>query len=198
MKRILATAAILVLPLVCAPSSSATAITFTAPTIDYTNGSWSLGFEFETNRAITVGSLGFYDDSKNDLTQSHDVGIFDSTGNLLVSGTVVPGSTLVGWFRYVPVTATLLPAGQIFRIAAVTGSEKYTWDPTGFATDPAITYLRDRWIAGSTLTFPTSTDNLAGGGYFGPNFDTVPEPASVLLIGSGLTGLALLRRRRRQ
>src|SRR5436309_3045285 len=75
------------------------AIDFTSPTANYTNGSWSLGWEFTVNQAIDVTSVGFYDDQRNGLTAGHPVGIFDAATNLLASATVAPGDPLTGFFR---------------------------------------------------------------------------------------------------
>ncbi|HHD64878.1 MAG TPA: hypothetical protein ENK96_11095 [Desulfobulbaceae bacterium] len=52
-------------------SAGASAIDFTDVTTNFTNGSWSLGFEFTTNEDIYVTSLGFYDDYRDGLTESH-------------------------------------------------------------------------------------------------------------------------------
>jgi hypothetical protein len=49
------------------------AMDFTTPTIDFTNDTWSLGWEFNVLNPVTVTALGFYD----------DLGIFDSIGTLL-------------------------------------------------------------------------------------------------------------------
>jgi len=198
MKRSLAVGFLMVvLALAGAGSASAAAIDFTSPTVDFTNGQWSLGFEFNVTTAYNVTALGFYDDLQNGLTESHDVGIYDSAGNLLISGTVAPGDSLVGWFRYVSVTPYLLPVGTGYRIAAATGGENYTWQPNGFTTDPAITFVTDRWVGSATLVFPNGgSDGITG--YFGPNFDgePVPEPSSLVLLGAGLLGFAKRLRRR--
>lgn len=149
-----------------------------------------------------VNSLGFYDDLKNDLTESHDVGIYDSLGNLLVSGTVMPGAPLISWFRWTAVAPTLLPVGNGYRIAATTGGENYTWNPTGFVTDPAITFVADRYTSSAVLVFPANGPNGVNG-WLGPNFSgdvfegQVPEPGTYAMIGIGLAaGIARLRRSR--
>lgn len=186
-----------------------TAIDFSAPTTNFTNGSWSLGFQFTTKNTVNVTELGFYDDSRNGLTQTHNVGIFDNTGNLLVQGTVKPGDALDGFFRYTSVQSTQLQAGSMFFIAAVTGSENYTFNPPGLSVNPNITFVSSAFRfndpqSSDKLVFPgtlpggvpassgSSTQNSDGNlGYFGPNFKAegpaVPTPALLPgLIGLGI------------
>jgi hypothetical protein len=200
MKKFLGTGILMAaLALLSAGPASATAIDFTTPGTDFNNNAWSLGFEFNVTTAYNVTALGFYDDLKNGLAESHAVGIYDSAGSLLFSGTVPSGTgaPLVGWFRYVSVTPYFLPVGVGYRIAATTGAENYTWNPVGFTTDPAITFVRDRFVLSGTLAFPDpGTSGVAG--WFGPNFDgePVPEPSSLVLLGAGLLGFARRLRRR--
>src|SRR5262249_25328874 len=86
--------------LICNTSGRADvpAITFTGSSNDTTNGEWSLGYKFEVNAPITVTQLGYYDSGQDGLAESHAVGIYDLSQNLLVSGTVDAGTAdeLVG------------------------------------------------------------------------------------------------------
>lgn len=162
--------------------SGTPAIDFSSPTTDFTNGAWSLGFKFSTNKTIKVESLGFYDDLKNDLTESHDVGIYDNSGNLLVSGTVNPGDLLDGWFRYTSVASTVLQAGKTYFIAATTGSENYTWNPNGFTVAPFINFLEDKYVVSNVLAFPVNGPS-GFNGFFGPNFTAAPVPEPFTMLG---------------
>ena len=175
------------------------ALDFTTPTSDGTNATWSLGWEFNVLSPITVTMLGFYDDGKNGLSESHAVGIYDSLGSLLVSGTVVPADALTSWWRFTSVTPTLLPVGSDYRIAAVTGSENYTWDPVGFVVNPNITYVGSRYTSSGTLVYPSESEPVTG--YFGPNFQfeggVIPEPSTFVLLGAGLIALGMAARRRK-
>ena len=186
--------------LMAAPSLAGLAVDFT-PTLanDGTVDSFSLGFQFTTTSAINVTALGYYDDLLNGLTQSHDVGIYNSSGTLLVSTTVVNSDPLTSWFRMHSIAPTLLAAGQTYYIMGVTGAENYTFDPTGFAVDPSITFVADVFnnVPSAVLAFPNDTAGVTG--WFGPNFATsaVPVPPTVLLLGSGLLGLVGLRRFRK-
>jgi hypothetical protein len=144
---------------------------------DYYQGSYSLGWSFTANAAIQVTQLGFYDDQKNGLTQSHPVGIYDmQTKALLVQATVSPSDPLTGYFRYVALPQPLaLTAGHNYVIMANVGSEKYlafssidvTW-----TVAPAITYQASAVNyanpAATTLLFADTFTRSAGD--FGPNF----------------------------
>jgi len=190
--------------LMAAPSLAGLAIDFTSTAYDFTNGSWSMGFEITTNAPIYVNKLGVYDDQKNGLTESHDVGIYNAAGTLLASATVSPSDPLTSWFRMVDITPLLLAASQTYYIQAVSGNENYTYWTTGFTVDPNITFVYDAYYypPGNVLNFPNSTDltdAASGGAYFGPNYDSspVPVPPSLLLLASGLLGLGGWRKFRK-
>jgi len=180
------------------------AVSFTGVTTNFTNGSWSLGWEFSTNTAINVSALGFYDATLSggsvglgNCSGCGEVGIYDSTGTLLVSGLVSTSGTQVGDFFYVSVPTTLLGAGQNYYVAAETGNADYTWNPTGFGVDSNINYLNGAYIFSSTLAFPSALDTSVTG-YFGANFQetaavvATPEPSSLLLLAAGWLAAGVL------
>ena len=80
----------------------------------------TVGWEFSPTGDIWVTELGYFDLAQDGLNIQHKVGIWDVNQQLMVSGTVAPGSagSLAGEYRYVPVSSTLLSAGQTFIIGA--------------------------------------------------------------------------------
>lgn len=171
------------------------------------NPPFTLGFSFTVNSDINVIALGFFDDSQDGLVESHDVGIWDSGGNLLASSTVASGTAnpLTNQFRYVSIAPLLLSAGQSYAIGALFASGNdpliFPGAASNFATDPSITFNQNRFVTGGSLSNPTnSVGNDAA--YFGPNMllgSPVPEPGSMaLLTGLGVSGLLAVRRMRRR
>ncbi|MEX0676189.1 MAG: PEP-CTERM sorting domain-containing protein, partial [Pirellulales bacterium] len=163
-------------------------------------GEGTLGWEFQTNAALSITSLGFFDRDDDGLNVAHQVGIWDSDQNLIGS-TVIPSGTsasLVNGFRYVSVAPINLASGQNYIIAATqpSPSDNEIWITVAhdFSVDPNLSYEAQRFIQGiglgASLTFPTNQFVPSGDvRNFGPNFqfNVVPEPSSfVLAIGVGL------------
>lgn len=177
------------------------------------NPPFTLGFSFTANSSIDVSALGIFDDSQDGLLESHEIGIFDNSGNLLVSTTLGSGTsgTLINQFRYVNVAPVTLSGGATYFVGAVyeTGADAliFPGGSTGFTTAPQITYDQSRFGFGSTLTFPSGSGG-GGDGYFGPNFrfsptvvgPPVPEPGAYVtgaFLFGGI-GLGLIRGRMRK
>jgi hypothetical protein len=186
-------------------SAGTIAVDFSDVPGNRTTASWSLGWQFDVLRPIWVTRLGFYDDLKNGLQETHEVGIWDSNQVLLAYAVVSPSDPLVSWWRWATLaTPVLLRPGSDYRIAAVTGSENYTWDPVGFVVASDIVFVADRWSGPTTsLTYPLIDDWRHLVAWFGPNFEyeyqvgsVVPEPSTLGLVMLGALVLGYRRARR--
>ncbi|HVZ61958.1 MAG TPA: hypothetical protein VG892_14335 [Terriglobales bacterium] len=200
---------VLALLLLWPASGSTVAFEFeSAPTA--TDNPLSLGFQFTTNVIMTVSRLGYYDDGGDGLLTSHQVGIFDAGGNLVVSATVSAGTAdpLVGHFRYVDITPTVLWAISRYTIAATSGGPSDPWaygssaTISGLTFDPAINVAptAGRFIYQDDEALHYPTDSFTYMVYAGPSFELdlipLPEPGTFVLLGSVFLVCLLSRSRR--
>jgi hypothetical protein len=163
----------------------------------------TLGYQFTVGAdSIYALSLGVCNWNEEGLNNSHEVGIWDSQGNLLTS-TIIPAGSNKNQFVYSAVTPVLLEANETYIIGA--SYIGYDSDLIGFSDsynngsptyNSAVTFNADRFDESlSGLTFPSMTDFPEFLGAFGPNaeIEVVPEPTTDAFFW--LSALLLFRRR---
>ena len=173
------------------------------------NGPFTLGWSFDVTNPITVTNLAVYHDNGVGLLESHDVGIWDGAGTLIVSATVIPADPCLvdqlGFQEWCIVGVRAVLAPGTYTIGAVWNN---SLDPMIFpgtlvgegianVNGPSVVFLQNEFIAGGVLTDPINTtgDTMS---YFGPNFaySSVPEPGTLIMLGTGVLGLAGALRRK--
>lgn len=176
----------------------------------------SLGFQFSTNSTVTVTALGYYDDLQDGFATAHEVGIFDSQGNLLTSASLTVGSVnfLNDDFRYQTITPIVLAANQTYILAATSNGEcpsctvgRDAWvyggpaTLTGFSVDPRITIGPNAglFVYQNDNVLRDPTDHFSDYVIYAANFEiasAVPEPSTWLIMMIGFSGIGLFAYRR--
>ena len=190
--------------------STAQAVPIPAVTFDDTSSSTfvsvseTVGWKFNVTAPILVGALGVFDSDLNGLLGGHDVGIWNNANNSLITSATVQAGTvnpLLNQFRYAQIAPILLGVGS-YTIGATWGtgatSDDYIANTTNFQTMSAITFQGAEYIEAASLTRPTTDADFFSNGMFGPNFQVVPEPGTLVLVGAGLFAMAVCSKRLRQ
>lgn len=168
----------------------------------------TLGYAFRVGPdPVNILKMGIWDQGANGLVESHEMGIWNTNGDLLASVTVPQGTAaaLNGNFRYVDILdGLMLDADTVYIIAAkyynVDNSDAFFMGSATRSTGIDWDVSRDRFsIESDSFLFPGSTSD--GSAYIGPNFEytiipvVVPEPDTLFLLVGGAGLLVLLRRR---
>jgi hypothetical protein len=167
------------------------------------------GFSFTANVDLLVTTLGVADCNGNGLNLATPVGLYRDADQSLLAGTDIAAGTaaeLDGTLRFADVAPVLLRAGMSYRILSFIEHD---------IGEPAL--------LASGIVAPQITINgflaLQDGGFhpnlpdlrfiaspfccelFGPSFrfeaapTSAPEPSTLALVGFGLFGMAVVRRR---
>jgi hypothetical protein len=192
----------LLMPVMAKADSAAWEFTTAGPQLN--QGNYTFGIVFTANQNIIVDALGYYDPKNVDgvsiMAGSHPVGLYDVTtgGTLLASTTVTSSSGVFQHFAYNAITPIELLSGDTYVLEGVAGTvDDYTYNVTGFNVSAPITIQGNNFQLNTGLNYDASTSSSTD--IFGPDmggYDATPEPSSLLLLGSGLAGLAGLIKRK--
>jgi uncharacterized protein DUF4082 len=179
---------------------------------DLGSSTWNLGFEFLANTNVSVTALGNMDfGSPSSLSQPQQVGLWDSSGDLLASAYVNSSSTQIDNFAFTFVTPVSLFSGNYYIVGGQGGADYSGLEPIAVA--PQITYVEDLYtymgaapdspaIGPLNLAEPLTSESLTTtsyAGWFGGDvLLATPEPSYYLLLGAGITALLVTFRARRK
>jgi hypothetical protein len=205
--------ALLVLTLVAASLPKAVAdtalISFSGGFLATSGSDQLYGWQFNVLTSINVTALGVGDEFSNGLSIAHDVGIFRTSDQALLTSTTVPSgtaATLDAGFRYVTLgsAVTLAPDNYVIAMTMPEGTEdRQSIANSSVTTTPEIQYVTSAFDGSMVLAFPDPGFNGAfAEGMFGPNFQfntqVVPEPSCLAFAGSSFCALGFASQRRRR
>jgi len=174
-------------------AKAAPAFKFLSPTVPtggpLQNPPFTLGWSFTLSQPYIVDALGAFDSGGDGLADSHDIGLWDSSGNLLASVTDVTGiaNPLVDGFRYASLSGglTLAPGKYYIGATWLSGADPFVFpgEVTAIAQLPGVNFNENQFAPGSSLTFPIFSESgeIA---YFGPNLNLQPVPGPLPILGA--------------
>jgi len=155
-------------------------------------------YVFTTSIPFNVIDLGVFSESFS-TSNSQDVALFNSVGTELAETLVSPGDPTSGGYTWASVPEVTIDPGTYEVAVQLNGNTMFYSDGWPSAVS-GVTFVND-YYSGADPSLPVydvgpdNNNNVDPNGlypnvFYGPNVGVSPEPSSLLLLGTGLMGLA--------